>query len=90
MFAVDPLITLLFSEAQLRLANKIIGDDKFVLHLDATGSLLKQKDNEKRFFLYSLVYPMKQKNEPCLPICEWLTNEHTAKNSTNILQRVFF
>ena len=61
MFAVDPLITLLFSEAQLRLANKIIGDDKFVLHLDATGSLLKQKDNEKRIFLYSLVYPMKKK-----------------------------
>ena len=89
MFAYDPLICLMFCEDQLLLAKKIINGEKYTLHLDATGSLLRQNKNEKRIFLYSFVLPYSFKDEPCLPLVEWVTNNHTALNLSSLLQRFF-
>jgi hypothetical protein len=55
-----------------------------ILYFDATGSIIKHINQQKRPFLYSLVFYDK-KNHNILPIAEFVTTKHSQINITQYL-----
>jgi hypothetical protein len=59
-------------------------EGSWVMHVDATGSVIKS-DSQSCVYLYSVVTPCPQPREPCLPLFEFITDNHSVPNLTTAL-----
>ena len=53
-------------------------------HIDSTGSIIRQTSG-KRIFLYSVVVGVTLKNEPCLPLVEWISEDGDSATVSTVL-----
>ena len=67
-----------YTEDQLRCAHNMLSDCP-TMHIDATGCVTT-KWSKKPVFLYACVFQTKMRGEPCLPVMELITDNHTGKN----------
>jgi hypothetical protein len=74
----------MYSNEQLQLL--LDGDSLHNLYFDATGSIFKKWQGfDKRMLLYSLVLQNRHTNEPPVPICEMICNEHKTEMISHML-----
>jgi len=79
----NPFFVTMYTEEQIDLLNR---QGTAILYLDATGSLFRKwKGFEKRMLLYSLILPNIHPSEPCVPIAEMISNDHTTEMVSHML-----
>lgn len=93
-FGYKPFFVSLYSNRQLLLLrNYLTYNPGGLLTLDSTGNVigsLPKCYGEKKAFYYALVINLPGATEsPVVPILEYITNDHTAKNNSHILHFFF-
>ena len=82
-FSVLPFCVTYFTDEQQEI-HRIMRTRHLVLHLDATGGVIRNLPEdvarEKEMFLYALVVKHPTELESPLAVCEFLTNSHSASS----------
>lgn len=87
--AKQPFGVLLLTDEQIEIFSKLIKHGDLKLHLDATVCVVgKIGDHEEGVFYYAGVVEGLGKDDPPLPLAEFLTNRHTFPDICNFLMRI--
>jgi len=77
----DPFFITFYTEEQLKLLK-----GNLILYFDATGSIFKKWQGfSKRMLLYSLVVEHDHTGEPCAPVAEMISCDHTTEALSHFL-----
>lgn len=90
----DPFYVSFYTERQLLLLKRFLKyNPSGTLHFDSTGNVTSRLPPElgtKASYYYALVIMLPGSVEsPCVPILEFVTNEHFAANDSHILHYFF-
>ena len=85
-----PFVVHLYEEAQLRTyLSRRRNEEWLVLHLDATGSIIRSEVARSKTFNYALVMAGAEPGDAPLPVAELISNSHTKVTIGHFLGSVF-
>ena len=87
--AREPFVVHMFTEKQLEVL-KNFKSHPIILHLDATGSLIRKIDpNHKNVFYYALTIQHPSVNTSPIPLAEMISSDHTTAEISHFLNKWF-
>lgn len=91
--SLEPFYVSLYRRKQLDLLHRYLSYNQAgCLHLDATGKVtarLPENLGVKDSFYYALVIHIGETEAPCVPVMEFITNQHSAFNLSHPLHYFF-